>query len=61
MIFIFFIIFSFFILYTYNALVNRLCTKNEVPEEKQKLIYNYVNVSTVLLLLCTYYDFTHVS
>ncbi|GGE44445.1 hypothetical protein GCM10011391_24050 [Pullulanibacillus camelliae] len=56
MVFILYLLFALFILYTYNYLVNRLCTKNKIPEQQQKVIYSYVNVSAILLLLCMYYN-----
>jgi len=56
MVLILYLLFSLVVLYTYNYLVSRLCIKNKFPEQKQKVIYNYVNVSAILLLLCMYYN-----
>lgn len=56
MVLILYLLFSLVVLYTYNYLISRLCIKNKMPEQQQKVMYNYVNISAILLLLCMYYN-----
>ncbi|RFU62269.1 hypothetical protein D0463_13445 [Bacillus sp. V59.32b] len=56
MISIFFILFSFVILYNINRLTNTLCLQKEIPEDRQPKVFRTINILITILLLSSYIE-----
>ncbi|WP_081622734.1 hypothetical protein [Heyndrickxia acidiproducens] len=53
---LFFILYAFFILYFINILTSNLCTKKEIPEERQPELFRTINILITILLFSSYLD-----
>nr|WP_254052804.1 hypothetical protein [Bacillus sp. V59.32b] len=53
---IFFILFSFVILYNINRLTNTLCLQKEIPEDRQPKVFRTINILITILLLSSYIE-----
>ncbi|CAH0344379.1 hypothetical protein BCI9360_00632 [Bacillus sp. CECT 9360] len=56
MVSIFFILFSFVILYNINRLTNTLCLQKEIPEDRQPKVFRTINILITILLLSSYIE-----
>ncbi len=55
----FYIAFAVFILYTFNTLTDKFCTKSEMSTEKSNKVYRTINISMLILLFSSYYEVFH--
>lgn len=51
-----FILFATMMLLAFNSMTNALCTKKNIPEEKQPNVFRTINVLITILLISSYVE-----
>nr|WP_223155066.1 hypothetical protein [Alkalibacillus aidingensis] len=53
---LFYVPFAIFILYSFNSMTKKFCTKSEMSSEKSNKVYRTINISMLILLISSYYE-----
>ncbi|WP_027963844.1 hypothetical protein [Halalkalibacillus halophilus] len=53
---LFYVPFAIFVLWAFNSMTQKFCTKSEMSSEKSSRVYRTINVSMLILLISSYYE-----
>ncbi|MHA6251640.1 hypothetical protein [Oceanobacillus sp. CAU 1775] len=51
---LFYLAFAFIVLFVFNIMAHKFCTKMEMNELKAKKVYKTINTIMVIMLVCSY-------